>query len=290
MSDRAGALASFDQAIQLAPRYDTLYYGRGRFLLDDQKYDLAIADFDEALRLDPTGAAVRLARARAYISKKVYGLAIKDLDIVIKAEPDNGMAHWWRGRAYYGARDSANAIGDFTEAMRLAPRMTALITGWRGRAYVRLRDHDHAIADFDEATRLAPDSADNHANQCFGRLLANRQLDVALASCKAALALTPDHGMARFLSAAIVLKQGDTAAAMSEFDSCAQASALSATDDDGDTDWGETGICLYGRGFAKLRLAGADEAKKAEASREMLVALAAAPDAAGIFTNLGLEP
>lgn len=290
MGDRTAALASYDLAIQLAPRLDALYYGRGRFLLDDGQYDLAIVDFDEALRLDPASTNARLARGRAHVFKKVYGLAIKDLDIVLRAEPDNGLAHWWRGRAHYGARDSANAIADFTDALRLSPARASLPLGWRGRAYLRVRDFDRAISDFDEATRLAPESAGNLSNQCYARLAANRELDAGLAACRAALAIQPEDSAARFFAAAILLKQNDASGAVAEFDACAQAEATSATDDDGEVDWSNTALCLYGRGLARLRLAGADAAKRAEIARELLVALAAIPEAAGIFASFGLEP
>ena len=289
MGDGAQALAHFDKAIHLAPGVDTLYFGRGQFLLDDGKYDLAIADFDEALRLDPSGTNVRLARGRAYIAKKVYGLAITDLDRVIREIPEDAEAYWWRARAHYEARDNANAIGDFTEAMRLSPQLTAAGLHWRGRAYVRSKDLDHAIADFDEAVRLEPDRVSAQSYKCFSRLLAARELDVGLAACNAALERKPDDVFSRFVSSVILLKQGDAAGAVAGFDVCAQ-SRTPAAREDVDADWGDTGVCLYGRGLAKLRLPGMDDAKRAEIAREMLVALAAAPEAAGIFASYGLEP
>lgn len=289
MGNGAQALAHFDKAIQLAPRIDTLYYGRGRFLLDDGKHDLAIADFDETLRLDPSFSNARVARARAYIAKKVPGLAIQDLDKVIREIPDNGEAYWWRARAHFEARDNANAIGDFTEAMRLSPALTAPGLYWRGRAHIRNKDLDSALVDFDQGARIEPENATALAYKCFGRLVADRELDVGLAACNAALAIDPENVFPRFLSAAIMLKQGDAAGAEAGFDACAR-SRTPAAREDVDAGWGDTGVCLYGRGLARLRLPGTDEAKRAEIAREMLVALAAAPEAAGFFKAYGLEP
>lgn len=291
MGDRKAALASYDLAIQLAPRFDSLFYGRGKFLLDDGKYDLAIADFNEALLLDPANREARIARARAYVGKKVYGLAIQDLDIALSAEVDDGWALWWRGRAYFGARDTANAIADFTEAMRLEPRITAMTLDWRGRALLIQKDYDRAIADFDESARIEPERVAGRYYQCWGRLAANRDLDAGLAACNAALERDPNYVAARFLAAAVILKQGDAARAAKEFDACAQAAASPATEEDEvEADWSDTGICLYGRGVARMRLAGTDAAKRAEASRDLLVGSAAVPDAARIFVNLGLDP
>ena len=296
MGDRKAALASYDEAIQIQPRFDSLYYGRGRFLLAEGKRDLAIADFDEALRLDPTNLDARVARARAYVGKQVYGVAIKDLDIVLRQSPDDVEALWWRGRAYYGARDDASAAADFTTAMRLRPALTATGLNWRGRAYLRQKNVDGALADLDEAARIEPDRAIHASYQCYGRMVANRELDVGLAACRKALALDPTYSIATFVSGAIQLKQGDATAAEHEFDACAKSEApKSAASEDAagsaeDADWGSSGVCLYGRSLARLRLAGTDVAKRAEIAREMLVALAAAPEAAGIFASFGLEP
>lgn len=291
MGDRKAALASYDQAIQLAPRLDSLFYGRGRLLLDDGKYDLAIADFNEALLLDPASPETRVARARAYIGKKVYGLAVKDLDIALRARPDYSWALWWRGRAHFGERNTAGAIADFTDAMRLEPRITAMTLGWRGRAHLMQKDFDRAIADFDESARIEPDRVSGSYYQCWGRLAANRDLEAGLAACNAALARDPGYVAARFLSGAIILKQGDAAKAAEAFDACAQAAATPpAEDEEVGADWSDTGVCLYGRGVARMRLAGTDAAKRAEASRDLLVGSAAVPDVAAIFRSLDLEP
>ncbi len=296
MGNREAALAAYDQAIQIAPRLDTLYYGRGRFLLSEGKDDLAIADFDEALRLDPSNANARVGRAKAYVGKKVYGLAIKDFDMVLRQSPDDVEALWWRGRAYYGAREDANAAADFTAAIRLQPALTATGLNWRGRAYLRQKNFDGALADLDEAARLEPERAIHPSYQCYGRMVANRELDVGLAACKKAVVLDPTFSIATFVSGAILLKQGDATAAEREFDACAKSEAPKSASSDAeagsadDVSWGSTGVCLYGRGLARLGLAGTDVAKRGEIAREMLVALAAAPEAAGIFASYGLEP
>ena len=291
MGDRTAALASYDLAIQLAPHIDTLFLGRGRFLLDDDKYDLAIADFDEALRLDPANMDARVARGRAYAGKKVYGLAVKDFDVALRDAPDDVEALFWRGRAHFGANDMPNAIADFTEAMRLAPALTGGGLQWRGRAYVRQKDHDRAIADFDESARLLPERASAHYYRCWGRLAGNRDLETGLAACNIALERDPNYLAARFLGASTSLKLGDAAKALEGFDACAQAAARpSGEDDELEADWGNTGVCLYGRGVARMRLAGMDVARRAEASRDLVVGSAAVPDVAAIFHSLGLDP
>ena len=47
------AIADYDEAIRLDPRYAVAYYNRGVAYCDKGDYDRAIADYNEAIRLDP---------------------------------------------------------------------------------------------------------------------------------------------------------------------------------------------------------------------------------------------
>ena len=64
------------------------------------------------------------------------------------------MAYSGRGSAYVGKGDYDKAIADYTEAMRLDPKLADAYCG-RGGAYVK-GDCDKAIADYSEAIRLNP--------------------------------------------------------------------------------------------------------------------------------------
>jgi tetratricopeptide (TPR) repeat protein len=88
--------------------------------------------------------------------------AIRDFDqaIAIFGEtPDGGIAYNDRGNAYGDKGDHAQAIRDYTTAIRLKPDYAGSYSN-RGVAYAQERDYDKAIADFDRAVAMQPNNAD----------------------------------------------------------------------------------------------------------------------------------
>jgi tetratricopeptide (TPR) repeat protein len=59
------AIADYDQAISLDPKFVLAWNGRGNAHAGEGDYDSAIADFDEALKLDPDFTDARESRWRA---------------------------------------------------------------------------------------------------------------------------------------------------------------------------------------------------------------------------------
>jgi lipoprotein NlpI len=66
------AIADFDQAIRLDPKFAVAFYNRGLAFGSRAQYDRAIADFDEAIRLDPEFAFAFNARGSIYELKAEY--------------------------------------------------------------------------------------------------------------------------------------------------------------------------------------------------------------------------
>src|SRR5262245_57853015 len=81
--------------------------------------------------------------------------AIADYTEAIRLNPKLALAHNNRGNAWRDKRDYDRAIADFTEAIRLDPKF-ALAYNNRGNTWRDKRDYDRAIADLTEAIRLDP--------------------------------------------------------------------------------------------------------------------------------------
>ena len=82
---------------------------------------------------------------------------------------NSAIAHHERGLAYRSKGDFDRAIADYSEAIRLDPKLAAAYNN-RGNAYKNKGDFDRAIADLSEAIRLDPKlaSAYNDRGNAYG--------------------------------------------------------------------------------------------------------------------------
>ena len=103
-------------------------------------------------------ACLLLMRGWAYAKAGETAKAIADYTEAIRLRPGHPYAHCNRAAAYLKQQESALAIADYTEAIRQNPRIAVAYCG-RGQAYARNADYDTAIADFTAAIRLAPTDA-----------------------------------------------------------------------------------------------------------------------------------
>jgi tetratricopeptide (TPR) repeat protein len=147
------AIADFDQAIRLDPKYAFAYKNRGTAYYGKNDYDRAFADFGQAIRLDPKYAAAYGDRGNLYDDKKDYDRAIADYDQAIRLDPYLAFAYTSRGDAYGGKKDCDRAIADYDQAIRLAPQYAYAYNG-RGVAKLRCGDTAGGNADIAVARRL----------------------------------------------------------------------------------------------------------------------------------------
>ncbi len=155
LQDYAGAVADYDEAIRLNPKYAAAYYGRGIAKHNLQDYAGALADYDEAVRLNPKYAAAYNNRGIAKHNLKDYAGAMADYDEAIRLDPKYAAAYYGRGIAKHNLQDYAGALADYDDAIRLDPK-DAIAYNNRGIAKRNLQDYAGAIADYDEAIRLDP--------------------------------------------------------------------------------------------------------------------------------------
>jgi len=118
-------------------------------------YDQAIADYNEAIRLDPKFALAYFNRGLARYAKQAYDEAIADYDGAIRLDPKFALAYNNRGYVWHAKQDYDKAIADYDGAIRLDP-MYALAYNNRGNAWRAKQAYDKAIADYGEAIRLDP--------------------------------------------------------------------------------------------------------------------------------------
>jgi tetratricopeptide (TPR) repeat protein len=174
------AIADYNEAVRLNPQDALAYNNRGIAYRAKGDLDRAIANYDEAIRLDPKDALAYNNRGIAYQAKGDFGRATADYDEAIQLDPRDALAHYNRGIAYKAEGDLDRAIADYDEAVRLNPK-DALAYSYRGYAYQAKGDASSALADFSEAIRLDPKNTWAYKNRgivyLYGGLLDKAQAD-----------------------------------------------------------------------------------------------------------------
>ena len=160
------AVADYNEAIRLDPKYALAYYNRGnayyrqgrprprhrrlqrgdptrpeirlrlqqprgRATTDKGDYDRAIADYNEAIRLDPKFAHAYSQPRHRLLPEGDLDRAIADYGEAIRLDPKFAYAYNNRGNACYDKHDENRAIADYSEAIRLDPKYAqAYYIGW----------------------------------------------------------------------------------------------------------------------------------------------------------------
>jgi Tfp pilus assembly protein PilF len=152
------AIAEFDKAIQLDPKYAKAYSNRGYAYTLIQQYDLGIADCTTAIQLDPGDATGYYNRGFAYLLTNKYDLSIADSTMVIKLHPEAMGAYTTRGLAYENNNQYDLAIADFNKVIESDPK-DAFTYRFRGDAYFNIGQYDLAVADYDKAIEFDPENS-----------------------------------------------------------------------------------------------------------------------------------
>jgi lipoprotein NlpI len=120
--DLDGAIADYDVAIRLFPRYAIAFNNRGYAYKAKGDLKRAIDDYDEAIRLNPREAVVFTNRGDAYYGKGDPIRAVKDFDTAIQLSPSNPVAHRRRGAVRLSTGSPVEALVDLKQAFDLDPK------------------------------------------------------------------------------------------------------------------------------------------------------------------------
>jgi tetratricopeptide (TPR) repeat protein len=249
---------------------------RGNAFAARHDYAHAIADLTHAVELAPADATYRYERGMTHWQNKDPDKALEDFDAAIELKPDDVRALVARAQLRAGRHDPGESIRrDLDAADRAAPR-EADVRLALGHLYEYLRDYPAAIAQYDDwidARKLDDVGMPEARNaRCWVRALAGRELDRALADCKAAVRARPK--VAAFLDSRglVYLRLGKYDKAIADYDA---ALALNP----------EIPWSLYGRGVARQRLG-----QIAAGQADVAAATALSPAIPAEAARLGILP
>ncbi len=190
--DYQGAISEFNQAINLNPKYQQAFNGRGIAYSKLKDYSQALADYDSAIALESDAAKkVYYNRALTYSKLKQYPQAIADYSKVITFNPKNGRAYNNRGTSYKAIREYESAIADYSKAIEINSK-DAFAYYNRGLVYYNLKQYPQAIADFDKAISYDPKNAVSYNNR--GNIyFALKEYQKAIADLDQAISLDPKY-------------------------------------------------------------------------------------------------
>jgi len=214
--DPDGAIADYDRALAIQPRFALAFHNRGLARQAKGDPDGAIADYDEALHIDPSFVLALTSRGNARRAKGDQDGAIADYDRALALDPRFVMALNNRGNARLAKGDTDRAIADYDLALAIAPRIAASFYN-RGNARKAKGDIDGAIADFDQALAIQPRYADAFHNRGNARK-ARRDIDGAIADYDQVLAIQPRYAEAYVSRGNARLATGDYDRAIADYD------------------------------------------------------------------------
>lgn len=117
--DFKGAIAHFDQAIQINPNNAHAYHNRGLARFKFGETHKAIEDFTQALRLNPNYTEAYVGRGNAYRQLQDYLGAIIDYTCLVRLNSKDAKAYYNRGFVYSRVGEKQKAIEDYQTAVKL---------------------------------------------------------------------------------------------------------------------------------------------------------------------------
>lgn len=173
------------------------------------------------------------------------------------------------GDRLFRAKHYPEAIAEYDRVLASNPKNAVALT-MRGFAKAELGNYPLAMGDFDAAWKLAPESPNAWSNACWGRALANVDLDLALRLCNGAVKADPTGNKGYDTRAFLHLRRGEFDAAASDYTRAIHEY--------------RTASSLFGRAIAKSRLGQAD------AQTDLDAALGLDPEIADTYAKRGLTP
>ena len=117
--DLDSAVAAFNEALKINPKYAPAYELRGKAHMIERKIDEAIADYDQAVQCDPKSKNAYYQRGSLKGEKGDFEGAIQDFGQVMEMDPTYAPAIYNRGHARYFKGDMDGALTDLNQSIPL---------------------------------------------------------------------------------------------------------------------------------------------------------------------------
>ncbi|MEH2191457.1 MAG: tetratricopeptide repeat protein [Nostoc sp.] len=154
--DLLGAIASYDQAIELQPEFSEYWFNRGLTLFHLERFEEAIASYETAIELKPDFYKAWYNRGGTLGELGYFEEAIASFDKAIEVKPDYQEAWSSKGLALLKLGWLPEAIASYDQALYLEPEDQE---NWyhRGIALAVGEQFAEAIISYDKALEINPE-------------------------------------------------------------------------------------------------------------------------------------
>lgn len=149
------ALAHFDRAIELYPRFVSAFHARGVAWLRLGDAEKAAPNFEEAISLNPNAAAPRVLLAGIYNAQQRYPEAEQHLLRAIQLNPKSGLAHFQLSVCYWAQHNLDGAEASINRAHEFASQISQVHL-LRANIFLVRQNYPGALGELDEFLKMVP--------------------------------------------------------------------------------------------------------------------------------------
>lgn len=203
----ADAVATYDQALAIAPNHADVLIDRGSACLDLKRYEEALSDYNRSLRVRPGHP---LALFNCGVTLQALGrplAALSSYDQALAAAPQFHEALNNSGLVLKSLRRTEEALARFDRALAIRPDHAKAHNN-RGNALAELGRPEEALASYDRSIAIRADDPEAHYNR-GSTLVDLKRYGEARVAFERALKLSPDHQHAFNALAESVVKSCD---------------------------------------------------------------------------------
>jgi tetratricopeptide (TPR) repeat protein len=201
---RREAVAQFNQAVAMNPRYTIAYFMRAivKDLLHDPQG--ALADYNQAISLNPKFAMAYNNRGLLRTDKlnDPQG-ALADFNRAILLSPKLALAYTNRGLLKQYLNDPQGALADYNQAISLNPKDAVAYNNRGSLRTSKVYNLEGALADYNQAISLNPKYADAYINRGILKVQKLNDTPGAIADFRTAAKLARAQGQTQSLQRAL---------------------------------------------------------------------------------------
>jgi tetratricopeptide (TPR) repeat protein len=147
------AINAYDRAIEIDPKYVTVWKNKGNILYSLGKYNESLEALDEAIEIVPEYGPAWYSKGLVLSELGRYEEAVQAYDKALETLPENAGIWYSKGNAFYGEGDYDKALECYDYAIKLDQ---SLAEAWHGKgiAFEKLGLDTSANAAFDRARQL----------------------------------------------------------------------------------------------------------------------------------------